>query len=107
MEACGYALRGGGIWYHVSSDLLEDKFIETHITVKCINYPVPISPAVSKLVGLESVAVGISGEVEPRACPTFTIAFGLKQTVHDLLVGVIAWVFLKLLYRIRLWGKAD
>ena len=75
METCGYALRVSGVRYHVPSDLLDDKFIETLITIECINYPVSVSPAISKLVGLETIAIGISSEIKPRSRPAFTIAF--------------------------------
>ena len=73
METGGDPLGRGGARQHVAGNLLDYKLIEWHFRVESINYPIPISPTVADLVGLEAIAVGIARKVQPGACPAFAV----------------------------------
>ena len=74
METGGDPLGRGGAGQHVAGNLLNDKLVKWHSRVESINYPIPISPTVADLVGLEAITVGIARKVQPWACPAFAIA---------------------------------
>ena len=74
VETSGNALGGGGVGQEIAGDLLNDKLVERHALVKSINDVIAVCPTIAKLVGLKSVAVGVTREVQPRAGPAFAVA---------------------------------
>ena len=74
MKSCSDTLVGSGTGQHITSNLLDYKLVKCHSRIKGIDYPIPISPTVAKLVGLKAVAVGVARKVQPGACPAFAVA---------------------------------
>ena len=69
----GNALGRGGVGQEVAGDLLGDKLVKGHVIIESVNHPVTVSPAIAKLVGLETIAIGVARQIEPLSCPVLPI----------------------------------
>ena len=88
MKARGDEVVGRGARKEVAGKLLDAELVVGEVGVKRLHDPVAVGPDLARAVLLETVRVGIAGEVEPAPCPAFAIAGRSQQAVDELLVGV-------------------
>ena len=74
VEGGGEDLIFGGLGQEVAGELVGDEFIPREVLVEGLNDPVAPWPHVALAVDLETVAVGVAGEVEPICGHAFAIA---------------------------------
>ena len=81
MKAGGDDLLGRSVGQQVAGDLLQRELIEGHVRIQRVHHPVAPGPDFAQIIALETVRVGIAGEVEPRACPADAEFFGGEEAV--------------------------
>ena len=92
VEAGGNALGRGGVGQQITGDLLDDKLVKGHISIEGVNHPVTVGPAIAKLVGLETIAIGVARQIQPRTCPALSITRRGQQLVDHIPVGLWAGI---------------
>ena len=110
VEAGGHDLFAGGIGQQVTADLFERELIEGLVVVEGLDDPVAPGPHGAAAVGLEAVAIGKAGEVEPLHGHALAVVLGFQEAVHHLFVGLWRCVFFKggdLLQRGRQAGEIE
>ena len=67
----------------VAGDLLADETVVRLVLIEGLNYVIPIAPDIgTRFIGLETIGIGISRQVEPVPAPALAILRGGEQTVH-------------------------
>ena len=82
------SLLDGRIGQHVSSQLINGKLVEGHVSIQRPNDPVPVGPNLALLVIGKAARVGIAREVEPILGAAFGIVTCRYQTIYQTIVGV-------------------
>ena len=72
----------------VAGELPHGELVEAHVLVEGFDDPVAPRPHRARAVGLEAVAVGVAGVVEPEHRHALAVARGGEQAIHGALVGV-------------------
>ena len=93
-----------GLRQKIPRQLLDRKLIVRHVVVKSIDHPVAIGPRRSKLIGLKSIRVCISRQVEPVPCPSFAKTWRRQESVN---LGLIIPGFQKSLQIFRRRREPD
>jgi hypothetical protein len=82
----------GGGGQEIAGELVGDEFIPAEIFVEGLDDPVAPRPHVALAVDLETVAVGVAGDVEPVGGHAFAVARGGEEAV-DQIFDRRFWVF--------------
>ena len=88
-ERRGEQLLVGGMWYQVARHLPERELVPGEVLVEGLDHPVAPGPHRGpRSVGLETVAVGVAGEVHPVGGHPLAIPRAREQPVEEFLVGI-------------------
>ena len=74
MKAGCNALCRRSIGEHVASQLLDDKLIERQIIVGGADDPIAVLPHYAGSIVAVTIAIGITGGVQPMASPAFSVS---------------------------------
>ena len=96
----------GRLGQQVSGKLLDREPVERLVVVEGRDDPVAPLPHVSAAVDVETVRVGVTGQVQPLHRHAFAVVRGVEQAVDLLLVGVRAGVGEELPHIGGLWRQA-
>jgi len=82
VEAGGDAGRLIRLGEQIAGDLLEREPVERHVGVQGPNDPIAIGPDFAEVVALETVRIGIAGQVEPGASPALAELGRIQQLIY-------------------------
>ena len=105
MKAGRDLLFEGGVGQHVPCDLLDSKFLERHILIERLDYPVTKFPGRAPVVFFVAVGIGITRQVQPRTRPALTVIGGSQQPVHQLLISVWIRIRQKEVHLLNRWRQ--
>ena len=92
MEARGDEVVGRGAGEEVSGELLDAELVVGQVGVEGLHDPVAVRPDGARAVFLETVGVGVAGEVEPATGPAFAVARRGEQAIDELFVSIGGFV---------------
>src|SRR5262249_54128613 len=73
----------------VAGELFLDEAIIGLVAVEGADDVIAVAPGIgSRVVGLETVALGVAGEVKPPRCLALSVLRGTQQAIDEPLVGV-------------------
>ena len=72
----------------VARQLPSGKFIERQVLIKCFDHPVPVQPHASFIIQMQTVCIGITGKVQPKAGHMLPISSPAHQIIDDFLPGI-------------------
>ena len=75
VETGGNFVVEGCIWQQVASDLFDSELVVWHTGIECVDDPISPTPLEPFPVGLITVAVGVTGVVEPIHRHSLTVTF--------------------------------
>ena len=87
-ESGGDLLVERGVWQQVTGELFDRKPIERHVGVERLHDPVAVGPHLPLVVEVETVGVGIAGDVEPVAGHLLAVMGALQQTIDRFLIRI-------------------
>ena len=107
MEPGGDPLISGCIRQQVPGQLFNGEPVERQITVESLNDPLAVPPGVGPdPVGFVTVAVAVTGHVQPESPPPLTVMRRGQQPTDDPAVGLRCRICQKRLHQTRLWWQA-
>ena len=108
MEAGGDQLAGAGVGKHIARDLFNGEFLERHVLVQGVDYPVAVFPGIQpQIIFFVTMAVRIAGEVEPGTRPSFAVVGIGQQAIHEFLVGIRTLVRQEGVHFLGRWRKTN
>ena len=87
-ESGGDLLVERGVWQQVTGELFDREAIERHVGVERLHDPVAVGPHLPLIVEVETVGVGIAGDVEPVAGHLLAVMGALQQTIDRFLIRI-------------------
>ena len=83
VEGGGEDLIVGGLRQEVAGELIGDEFIPREVLVEGLDDPVAPWPHVALAVDLETITVGVAGDIEPIRGHAFAVARRGEQAIHE------------------------
>ena len=87
-ESGGDLLVERGVWQQITGELFDREAIERHVGVERLHDPVAVGPHLPLVVEVETVGVGIAGDVEPVAGHLLAMMGALQQTIDHFLIRI-------------------